>query len=222
MKIWSTLKRYAHKPIIFMGLIIFGQISGINYARAQAEVKFNTATALILVPNFGVELHLAPGYTAQMDVLGSFWDSVGEDRDPYQINETFVEVRAYGQDNNQGWFAGAHVGFGMFTIQKVNALVIYDQYQDPDTYGNVPGNFQSGRAGFYGLSFGYKKALNERWALEAFIGGGLVQSNYKGYAGFTRVDVLPGDTREFNRSGEWVLYRGGLMLTYVLFKNQGQ
>lgn len=220
MKIGSRHKNSACRLIMAMGILMLGQISGLNSARAQAEVKFNTATALLLVPNFGVELHLAPGYTAQLDVLGSFWDSVGEDRDPYHINETFVEARKYSQDNNQGWFAGAHVGFGMFTIQKVNAFVIYDQYQDPDTYSDVPGNFQSGRAGFYGLSFGYKRAFNERWALEAFIGGGLVQSNYKGYAGFTRVDVLPGDTREFNKSGEWVLYRGGLMLTYLLFQNK--
>lgn len=208
------------RHITAIGLTLNLLLLAPHVANAQAEVKFNVATALILVPNFGVELHLAPGYTAQLDVLGSFWDSVGEDRDPYHINETFVEARKYSQDNNQGWFAGAHVGFGMFTIQKVNAFVIYDQYQDPDTYSDVPNTFQSGRAGFYGLSFGYKKALNERWALEAFIGGGLVQSNYKGYAGFTRVDVLPGDTREFNRSGEWVLYRGGLMLSYALFQNK--
>ena len=209
-----------HRNPAFIWLMVLGLLMGGPNLKAQAEVKFNTATALLLVPNFGVELHLAPGYTAQLDVLGSFWDSVGEDRDPYHINETFVEVRKYSQDNNQGWFAGAHVGFGMFTIQKVNALVIYDQYQDPDTYSDTPGSFQSGRAGFYGLSFGYKRALNERWALEAFLGGGLVQSNYKGYAGFTRVDVLPGDTREFNRSGEWVLYRGGLMLSYALLQNK--
>ncbi|HCK06491.1 MAG TPA: hypothetical protein DHV98_09140, partial [Flavobacteriaceae bacterium] len=68
----------------------------------------------------------------------------------------------------------------------------------------------------------YKKRLDARWALEAFIGGGLVQANYKGYSGFMRVDVLPGDTREFNKSGEWALYRGGLMITYALFTPKKQ
>ena len=197
-------------------IIILSLTAGQN-TLAQAEVKFNAATALLLVPNFGVELAIAPHYSAQMDVLGSFWDSVGEDRDPYQINETFVEGRYYQNPDQSGWYTGAHVGFGMFTLQKVNAFVIYDQYQDPDTYPDPDNTFQSGRAGFYGLSFGYKKRLDDRWALEAFIGGGLVQSNYKGYSGFMRVDVLPGDTREFNKSGEWALYRGGLMITYALF-----
>ena len=183
----------------------------------QAEVKFNGATALVAVPNFGIELHIAPHYTAQMDALGSFWDSVGADRDPYHINETFVALRRYQNSDQTGWFGGVHVGYGMFTIQKTNALVIYDQYQDPDTYSDLPGSFQSGRAGFYGLTTGYKHRLNDRWALEAFVGGGLVQSNYKGYQGFMRVDVSPGDPRVFNRSGEWALYRGGLMLVYQLY-----
>lgn len=208
-----------YKPIAgpFWVLLITVLLMPGQAASAQAEVKFNAATALVLVPNFGVELHLTPGYTAQLDVLGSFWDSVGEDRDPYHINETFVEARKYSQDNNQGWFAGAHVGFGMFTIQKGNTPIVYDPYSDGNGFNNAPNTFQSGRAGFYGLSFGYKQSFGDRWAIEAFLGGGLVQSNYKGYSGFTRVDVLPGDTREFNRSGEWVLYRGGLMLTYRLF-----
>ena len=210
---------WLNKPIAgpFWVLLITVLLMPGQAASGQAEVKFNAATALVLVPNFGVELHLAPGYTAQLDVLGSFWDSVGEDRDPYHINETFVEARKYSQDNNQGWFAGAHVGFGMFTIQKGNTPIVYDPYSDGNGLSNAPNTFQSGRAGFYGLSFGYKRSFGDRWAIEAFLGGGLVQSNYKGYSGFTRVDVLPGDTREFNRSGEWVLYRGGLMLTYRLF-----
>jgi len=211
----SRLNQHIAGPfwvLLITVLLMLGQA-----ASGQAEVKFNAATALVLVPNFGVELHLAPGYTAQLDVLGSFWDSVGEDRDPYHINETFVEARTYSQKNNQGWFAGAHVGFGMFTIQKGNTPIVYDPYSDGNGFNNAPNTFQSGRAGFYGLSFGYKQSFGDRWAIEAFLGGGLVQSNYKGYSGFTRVDVLPGDTREFNRSGEWVLYRGGLMFTYRLF-----
>ncbi|MDG1064037.1 MAG: DUF3575 domain-containing protein [Flavobacteriaceae bacterium] len=185
-------------------------------ALGQTEAKFNAATALVAVPNFGVELHIAPYYTVQMDALGSFWDSVGEDRDPYHVNETFVEVRRYQHPQNTGWFGGMHIGFGMFTIQKTNALVLYDQYQDPSTYSDAAGSFQSGRAGFYGVTLGRKHELSARWALEAFIGGGLVQSNYKGYQGFNRVDVLPGDPRAFNKSGEWALYRGGLMVVYRL------
>ena len=202
---------------LFTGLIVMTILWSTGPLCAQAEVKFNAATALLLVPNFGVELSIAPHYSAQLDVLGSFWDSVGEDRDPYQINETFVEGRYYQNPDQSGWYTGAHVGFGMFTLQKVNAFVIYDQYQDPDTYPDPDNTFQSGRAGFYGLSFGYKKRLDARWALEAFIGGGLVQANVKSYTNGLQTVPWLEDTREFNKSGEWALYRGGLMITYALF-----
>ena len=71
----------------------------------QARVKFNTATALILVPNVGVELPISENFSAQLDVLGSFWDSVGEDRDPYQVNQTFFELRRYPSDDLNGFFS---------------------------------------------------------------------------------------------------------------------
>lgn len=182
--------------------------------KGQTKVKLNTVSALVLVPNVGMELQLSSKIGFQLDVLGSFWDSVGEERDPYQLNQTFFELRKYSKSGLEGLFYGLHIGYGMFTIQKTNSLVIYDPYQDPSTYSNQLGSFQSGRAGFYGITTGLNKRLNQSWSLELFIGGGLVQSNYKGYNGFYRVDVLPGDTREFNKSGEWVLYRGGLMIVY--------
>lgn len=213
-KIWI---KYKSKEIIIsisLGFIaLFSQ--GVS---AQAYVKFNGATALVLVPNLGVELEINPNLSAQVDVLASFWDSVGPDRDPYHINQTFLEGRYYTKNHLQGWFIGPHIGYGMFTIQKTNAFVVYDPYQDPNTYSNTPGSFQSGRASFYGISSGFKKQLNHRWSIEAFIGAGLVQSNYKGYQGFYRIDVSPGDPRVFNKSGEWAIYRGGVMIIYKLFQ----
>ena len=92
-------------------------------AFGQTRVKFNAATALVLVPNVGVELPMTDNVSVQLDVLGSFWDSVGKDRDPYQVNQTFFELRKYISNDFQGFFYGAHVGYGMFTIQKINALV---------------------------------------------------------------------------------------------------
>ena len=206
MRVYNLIWRLFFWFICFNTTLISGQTS----------VKFNVATAVILVPNVGLEIQLKPKVSAQLDVLGSFWDSVGKDRDPYQINQTFFELRKYAQEDLHGFFYGLHVGYGMFTLQKINALVFYDQYQDPSTYSNTSGSFQSGRAGFYGLTTGVKRKINDHWSIELFAGGGLVQSNYKGYNGFFRVDVLPGDTRVFNKSGEWVLYKGGIMIIYII------
>lgn len=43
---------------------------------AQTEVKFNLATAAVLVPNIGIEIKTTELKSIQLDVLGSFWDSL--------------------------------------------------------------------------------------------------------------------------------------------------
>ena len=53
-------------------LLISLYMSSIAYA--QVEVKFNAATALLLIPNAGIELQLGERNSIQLDVLGSFWD----------------------------------------------------------------------------------------------------------------------------------------------------
>ena len=176
---------------------------------AQIEAKFNLATAAILVPNIGIEIKTTELKSVQLDVLGSFWDSF--DGKPYHINQIILEQRWY--NKKKTLFVGFHAGFGMFTLQKPRWPVIYDQFQDLSTYSPDNDAFQSGRVSFYGLSVGYKKRLWDNIGLEFFVGGGLTQSRYKGY---NTIDGVVTQTTPlgsgFNGSGEWVLYRGGLML----------
>ncbi|WP_452232353.1 DUF3575 domain-containing protein [Lacinutrix sp. MEBiC02595] len=183
--------------------------------QAQTEVKFNVASAVLLMPNFGIEIPLSDHSSAQLDVLGAFWDSF--QGVPLQVIQVFPEYRYYFKENRRSFFIGAHVGFAMFTLQKPKGLILYDHYQDPDTYPDLgEDNYTSGRTTFYGLTTGYKKKFNERWGLELFLGGGLSQTNYKGYEGLTRTDVDEENYRDFNGSGEVLLYRGGIMLIYML------
>ena len=95
------------------------------------------------------------------------------------------------------------MGFGMFNLTKYG--------YDADTY-------QSGRNYYIGASIGYKKSLSDRWALELFLGGGTSQATYRAYSQETRmrVDIPLDEERNFNKSGEWIPYRGGLMLVYRL------
>jgi hypothetical protein len=67
------------------------------------------------------------------------------------------------------------------------------------------------------LTVGYKKRINKRFSLELFMGGGYALSNYKGYLGKVRVDVPLENNRPFNGSGEVLIYRGGVMLSYKIF-----
>ena len=202
-------------------LLISLYMSSIAYA--QVEVKFNAATALLLIPNAGIELQLGERNSIQLDVLGSFWDKMPLLNDtPLHINQTFLEYRWYKGDDLDKWFFGPHIGFGMFTLQKPNYLIVYDYYEEAiggNSGGGLPQGdaYQSGRVAFYGLTFGYKKKLNTSWSLEAFMGLGLSQSWYKGYRGNERVDHLGEDNpKPFNGSGEVLINKGGLMVVYRL------
>ena len=168
---------------------------------AQTELKFNAASALILIPNVGIEVPISNRFSFQLDVSGSFWDSF--DGKPLQFTQAFGEVRYYGKDGIEGFFFGGNVGFGMFNLTKYG--------YDADTY-------QSGRNYYIGASIGYKKSLSDRWALELFLGGGTSQATYRAYSQETRmrVDIPLDEERNFNKSGEWIPYRGGLMLVYRL------
>lgn len=194
-----------------------------SLVHAQVEVKFNAATALLLIPNAGLELGISEKHSIQLDLLGSFWDEMPLLNDtPFHLSQTFLEYRFYKKEGLQKWFIAPHVGFGMFTLQKPNYLILYDYYNEAaggNSGGGLPNGdaYQSGRVAFYGLTFGYKKKLNTSWSLEAFIGLGLSQSWYKGYKGNERVDHLGEDyPRPFNGSGEVLIHKGGLMVVYKL------
>jgi len=195
-------------------LLFITLVSSVHTSSAQVELKANLPLVAVLIPNVGVEFQVGKKTSLQLDVLGSFWDSI--DGDPLQITQTFLEFRYYQNNNTSGWFVGGHLGFGMFTLQKPYDFIIYDHYSNGENPDPADGTFKSGRSSFHGLSIGYKKRFNDRWALEAFIGGGYTMSWYKGYDGMERTDVGEDNYRDFNGSGEVVLYRGGLMLTYTL------
>jgi hypothetical protein len=196
----------------FLIYILVGSISNIH---AQVELKTNIPTLAVGVPNIGLEFQVGKNTSIQLDVLGSFWDTI--EGKPLQINQTFFEFRYYSNSDISGWFVGAHLGYGMFTFQKPYNLIIHPRYS---TSEDADGAYRSGRSVFHGLTIGYKKRINKRFSLELFMGGGYAMSNYKGYLGKVRVDVPLEDNRPFNGSGEVLLYRGGLMLIYKIFPYQ--
>jgi|TARA_B110000971_G_C19963726_1_gene479180 hypothetical protein len=180
---------------------------------AQVELKANIPALAVGIPNIGIEFQVGEHTSIQLDVLGSFWDTV--DGAPLHINQTFLEYRFYSGPNISEWFVGAHLGYGMFTFQKPNNLVVHPRYTNSE---DADGVYKSGRSVFHGLTFGYKKLLNKRISLELFIGAGYTMSHYKGYNGLERVDITNAEEyKPFNGSGEVLIYRGGLMFIYKIF-----
>lgn len=183
----------------------------INLCNAQTEIKFNLASALALIPNIGVEVPISEKFAYQLDTSASFWDSLEDS--PFLFVQIFNEIRYYPKKHKKTFFIAPHLGYGMFMLKNPKILTsITDSQFKPE------GSYQSGRNTYYGLTIGKKiKLKNPKFSLELFIGGGSSQSNYKYYNSNGELEFdNPITKRDFSKSGEEMLYRGGLMLVYKL------
>ena len=182
---------------------------------SKVEIKFNLTSALVLVPNIGVEVKLSEKLSYQLDTSASFYDNI--DGSPFHTTQIFNELRFYPKlqegKNPRSFFIGPHIGYGMFTLRlpKLITSIV-------DTQLKEEGSYQSGRNAYYGITIGKKIPLkNDKINLELFVGGGTSQSNYKYYNKLgNRIYENPDIEKDFNQSGEELIYRGGLMLTYKL------
>ncbi len=181
----------------------------------KVEIKLNLTSALVLVPNIGIEVKLSEKLSYQLDTSASFYDNI--ESSPFHTTQIFNELRFYPKlqegKNPRSFFIGPHIGYGMFTLRipKFITSIV-------DTELKEEGSYQSGRNAYYGITIGKKIPLkNEKLNLELFIGGGTSQSNYKYYNKLgNRIYENPDIEKDFNQSGEELIYRGGLMLTYKL------
>ena len=197
------------KTTTLLFLLIF------TFVEAQTELKFNLASALILTPNIGIEVQLSEKFGYQLDTSATFFDDI--EGSPFQTTQIFNELRYYPKlkegKNERSFFIGPHVGYGMFTLRipKFITSIV-------DTELKEEGSYQSGRNAYYGITIGKKIPLkNKNFNLEIFIGGGSSQSNYKYYnKEGNRIYENPDLEKDFNQSGEELVYKGGVMLTYKL------
>ena len=198
------------KYVLSFVLIFF-----INIINSQTELKLNLASALVLTPNIGIEVQLSEKIGFQLDTSATFFDNI--EGSPFQTTQIFNEIRYYPKlkegRNQRSFFIGPHVGYGMFTLRipKFITTIV-------DTELKEEGSYQSGRNAYYGITIGKKIPLkNNKFNLELFIGGGSSQSNYKYYnKEGNRIYENPNIQKDFNQSGEELVYKGGLMLTYKL------
>ena len=170
------------------------------FSQSQTYIKGNAVTALALVPNIGIETSIGKKSTFQFDVLASFWSSINGK--PYELYTFTSEYRYHFKEKYNGFYAGAHLGFDSYDVTKWN-------YYDVGVH-------QIGVGYIIGATIGYEKKLNDRFMLDFFIGGGNHQGFYHSYY------IETGERWELdkavgrNKSGEWLLYRGGIMISYRL------
>ena len=198
-------------------MVVSGLVNAQNDSlfNAQVEIKLNLTSALVLVPNIGIEIKLSEKLSYQLDTSASFYDNI--ESSPFHTTQIFNELRFYPKlkegKNPRSFFIGPHIGYGMFTLRIPRFITSII-----DTELKEEGSYQSGRNAYYGISIGKKIPLKyDKLNLELFVGGGTSQSNYKYYNKLgNRIYENPDIEKDFNQSGEELIYRGGLMLTYKL------
>ncbi|SFI10816.1 DUF3575 domain-containing protein [Halpernia frigidisoli] len=175
-------------------------------------VKANALLLPIGVINVGLEQQLSARYTIQGDIFISPWKSFAVHE--FQYYSASLEGRYYFDEAFKHWYLGANISTAAFVLQKWN-------YWGDGIYTNsnnkefVRSNlYQKGISFIIGATVGYQFNLSERWNMDVYATVGTSQDLYKGYDRTTgeRYDVA----KNFNKSGEILPYRGGVMISYKL------
>ena len=173
-------------------VLCFGSVVG------QQRFHVNAATTLLGFPSVGYEKALGKRFSFHIDAIGSTFNRYHNM--PLKFLIITPEIRYYSKPELTGFYVGGHIGGSTFHLQKYN-YANSNLYQKGDNY-------------MAGISIGYVYAVTEKFGLEAFVGGGTIQSFYKGY------DITTGmrteDADKFNKSGEWLPYRGGVNLVWKI------
>ncbi len=203
-------------------LITLSLISLSIFCFAQQNETYIKANALFLpvgMLNVGVEHSFSEHITGQADLFVSPWKSfAGKHAQVYMLG---FNGRYYFNEAFKKFYVGIDFSLARFNIQKWG-------YWNDNFYTHKNGEvtpyinsnlYQRGYSFMLGGIAGYQFKLSDRLNMDVYLGLGTMQSFYKGY------DKLSGDRydtegdsmgRETNRSGEWLPYKGGLMISYKL------
>ena len=165
--------------LTLIAAIITMMMTAIPSRAQQTDTTAKTITAvqlysnalydLALCPNIGVEVQTAHGIAWQLDYIGAWWNSHSHNR--YFSNYGFqTEARYYPQHSTGQPYCGRHFGIYLHTLT-------YDfefggtGYQSKDFFKTMGA----------GISYGYRKALTERLAIDFTVGIGVFSSKYLEY-----------------------------------------
>lgn len=175
----------------------------LNFSQDKDKyIKGNALLANFGIINVGYEHQLDDNKTLEIDALYSPWKSIQGNH--LQAFILTVEGRYFFNKAFDKWYLGGHVGGSVFNLTKWH-------YWNRNLY-------QEGFNYMLGLTLGYEFKWKEKWIADFHIGAGTVQSSYKGY----QVDKTTGertryeDAENFNKSGEIIPYKIGVMIGYKL------
>ena len=165
---------------------------------SQTRIKGNVLLMPLGMLNGAMEAKVSDKFTIQPEVFVSPWKSFLDKR--FEVYYASTEARYYFKESFEGFYVGGNVGVAFFHIKKWN-------YLDSPKY-------QRGTTFLMGATLGYQYKISEKLNADFFFGGGNSQAFYHGYyeGGNERYD----DVNPWNRSGEWIPYKGGVMISYKL------
>ncbi|MFV5699223.1 DUF3575 domain-containing protein [Flavobacterium sp. ZT3R17] len=181
------------KKLLVIAILFFS-----IHSQSQTYVKVNALTALVAVPNIGIETSIGKKSTFQFDILVSPWKSINGL--PYEFLTIIPEYRYFFKEKYNGFYAGAHIGGSLYKVSK-GIHSKFNQYENGFGY-------------MIGATIGYQKKINNKFILDCFLGGGSHQGFYKGY--YVGTNERYDKAKDYNKSGEWLPYRGGVMISYKL------
>lgn len=203
---------------ILAGVLAFlaaGSLNAQEKERSEDKslyIKGNAVFIPIGILNAGIEKQISSKYTIQGDIFISPWKSFAGHE--LQIYSFSVEGRYYFKEAFKHWYLGVNIGVSAYNLQKWNYWNDGYFYKDNGDILLNSNLYQKGYSFTLGITGGYQFQLSDRLNLDIYATIGNSQGLYKGY---DRTTGLRYDSAEkFNKSGEIIPYRGGIMISYKL------
>lgn len=175
-------------------------------------IKGNALLAPIGLINVGLEKQLTSKFTMQGDVLVSPWKSfAGHEFQYYSVS---LEGRYYFNEAFSHWYVGANIATSAFVLQKWNYWKDVAYINDQNEVFVKSNLYQKGFSFLVGVTGGYQFKVSDRWNIDVYATIGSSTDFYKGYDRTTGQRYE--SAKKFNKSGEILPYRGGVMISYKL------
>lgn len=200
----------------FLTLFILGNLNAQeqeNINEKKVYIKGNAAFIPLGIVNLALEHQLSKKITVQGDVLISPWKSfAGHELQYYSVS---AEGRYYFNEAFRHFYLGANIAASSFVLQKWNYWSDGPYYNDFGEVFVTSNLYQKGYSLIFGITGGYQFKVSDRWNIDVYATIGSSQDFYKGYDRTTGERYDRKDNK-FNRSGEILPYRGGIMISYQL------
>lgn len=141
-------------------------IAPLQKRNPRLHLKTNAVGWGMAIANVAAEMDGQPHWSFTLPVYVSAWNYFRSDV-KFRIFAVQPEARYWFSPDNEGWFAGAHLGLAWYNFATGG------EFRTQDRNGNTP-------AFGGGLSAGYRLPLggDKRWKVEFSMGGGVYRLHY--------------------------------------------